>query len=79
MPNLECDFCNVFIENDGEGSAFCNGSAFSNVELMTELLVRFVSYLNEENVMPNSTNEVYISFEDRETTKFLEFVKGKDN
>jgi len=30
--------------------------------------------------MPNNcTNEVYISFEDRETTKkFLEFVKGKD-
>ena len=30
--------------------------------------------------MPNHcTNEVYISFKDRETTKeFLEFVKGKD-
>ena len=28
---LDCDFCNVLIENDGEGSAFCNGNAFSNL------------------------------------------------
>ena len=31
QDNFKCDFCNVFIENDGEGSAFVDGSAFSNV------------------------------------------------
>jgi hypothetical protein len=29
--NFNCDICGIDIENDGEGSAFCNGSAFSNV------------------------------------------------
>lgn len=29
--NLECDICKILIENDGEGSAFTDGSAFSNV------------------------------------------------
>jgi hypothetical protein len=29
--NLNCDFCLLEIENDGEGSAFCDGTAFSNV------------------------------------------------
>ena len=28
---MNCDFCDVEIKNDGEGSAFCDGSAFSNV------------------------------------------------
>ena len=31
MTDLTCDFCNVQIKNDGEGSAFCDGSAYSNV------------------------------------------------
>ena len=34
MPNdnnLECDFCGNIIFNDGEGSAFVDGTAFSNV------------------------------------------------
>ena len=30
MDSLICDFCNINIPND-EGSAFCDGSAFSNV------------------------------------------------
>lgn len=29
--NFECDFCGIIISNDGEGSAFVDGSAFSNV------------------------------------------------
>ena len=28
---MNCDFCGVEIKHDGEGSAFCDGSAFSNV------------------------------------------------
>ena len=28
---LICDFCSAEIKNDGEGSAFSNGTAFSNV------------------------------------------------
>ena len=42
MPNLECDFCNVFIENDGEGSAFVMVLLSVTLELMTELLVQIV-------------------------------------
>jgi len=30
--NLNCDFCNGEIENDGEGSAFSNGTAFSGTD-----------------------------------------------
>ena len=28
---MNCDFCDVEIKHDGEGSAFCDGSAFSNL------------------------------------------------
>ena len=31
MIDLSCDFCNIKIPNDGEGSAFSDGSAFSNL------------------------------------------------
>jgi len=31
MNNFNCDFCNKEIENDGEGSAFSDGTAFSNI------------------------------------------------
>ena len=46
--HLECDFCNVFIENDGEGSAFCNGTAFSNVGVDNRIACpNCVDYLKE--------------------------------
>jgi len=48
MPNLECDFCNLFIENDGEGSAFCNGTAFSNIGVDDRIACPdCIDYLNE--------------------------------
>ncbi len=48
MPNLECDFCNIFIENDGEGSAFCNGTAFSNIGFDDRIACPdCIDYLNE--------------------------------
>ena len=48
MNNLECDFCNVVIENDGEGSAFCNGSAFSNIGVDDRIACPdCIDYLNE--------------------------------
>jgi len=31
MSIFNCDFCNKEIENDGEGSAFSDGTAFSNI------------------------------------------------
>ena len=31
MNNLNCDFCSAEIKNDGEGSAFSDGTAFSNI------------------------------------------------
>ncbi len=46
--NLECDFCNIFIENDGEGSAFCNGTAFSNIGFDDRIACPdCIDYLNE--------------------------------
>ena len=31
MNNLNCDFCSAESKNDGEGSAFSDGTAFSNI------------------------------------------------
>ena len=51
MPNLECDFCNVFIENDGEGSAFCDGTAFSNIGVDDRIACPdCIDYLNEDEM-----------------------------
>ena len=35
--NLNCDFCNVEIENDGEGSAFSNGTAFCHLDFSDDI------------------------------------------
>jgi len=46
---ISCDFCNVLIESDGEGSAFCDGSAFSNVGIDDRIACsNCIGYLNEE-------------------------------
>ena len=56
MPNLECDFCNVCIENDGEGSAFCDGTAFSNIGVDDRIACPdCIEYLEEREEVNNET------------------------
>lgn len=49
--NLECDFCKILIENDGEGSAFTDGSAFSNVGVDDRIACpKCAFYLKQEDL-----------------------------
>ena len=46
--NFECDFCGNIISNDGEGSAFVDGSAFSNIGVDDRIACPdCIDYLNE--------------------------------
>ena len=63
MNYLKCDFCNVVIENDGEGSAFCNGMAFTSPYASCEEVLSddriacpdCIEYLEEREEVNNET------------------------